>query len=35
MFVGTEKLNQREGWIGDVVGQEEIGSNEILNSSHY
>lgn len=33
MFVGREKLNQREGCIDDVIGQEEIGSNEILNSS--
>lgn len=32
MFVGREKLNGREGGVGDVVGQEEIVGNEILDS---
>lgn len=31
MFVGREKLNGREGGRDDIVGQEEIVSNEILD----
>lgn len=32
LFVGREKLNGREGGMDDVVSQEEIVSNEILDS---
>lgn len=32
MFVGRGKLNGRERGMDDVVGQEEIVSNEILDS---
>lgn len=32
VFVGREKLNGREEGMDDIVGQEEIVSNEILDS---
>lgn len=32
VFVGREELKGREGGMDDVVGQEEIVSNEILDS---